>query len=496
MALSKRAFLAALGGAALLRPRRSTAQDVWDVIVVGGGTAGLPTAIFAAQRGARVLLIEKSGRLGGTLDRSAGQIAAAGTKLQAARGIADSPDAHFDDIMRISRGTCDPALARVFVDHAAATVDWLSDNGFAALPEHPVLEGAHEPFTTPRYIWGPDGGRSILNVLRPICEALIAEGKIKVLMRTGALELVQSSTGVVTGVIVEDTDGVRSAHSGKNVVLTAGGCAANPAMFQDLHGVPLYARAAYPYSQGKGIELGVAAGGYVRGGEKYLCNSGSILTDTNYPSPIFASAAINPRARPPWEIIVNRRGERFMAEDNPSVDEREHALLKQPGMRAWIIYDQQMADTAPPLLPALPKDRLDGLFDLHPMFASADSVEALARKIGVPANGLVQTLGAYNAGQAKNADVFGRKHMPLALARGPFYAVAIQGISILSFAGLAVDDTLRVVGEDGQAVARLYAAGEVIGAGATSGNAYTNGMMVTPALTFGRLLGQTLLDWA
>jgi fumarate reductase flavoprotein subunit len=493
--LSKRTFLATFGGAALMRPGRARAQDFWDVIVVGGGTAGLPTAIFAAQRGARVLLIEKSGQLGGTLDRSAGQIAAAGTRFQAAKSIADTSDAHYDDILRITRGTCDPALARLFVDHAAATVDWLADNGFTTLPEHPLLEGAHEAFTTARYLWGAEGGRSILKVLKPLADAAASQGKITVLMRTGAVELMQDNKGAVTGVVTEAENGDRAEHRGKNVVLASGGCAANPAMFQDLHGVPLYARAAYPFSQGNGIELGVAAGGYVRGGEKYLCNSGSILVDANYPSPIFASAVTDPRIRKPWEIIINKRGERFLAEDNPSVDAREHALLKQPGMRSWIILDQEMLDTAPALLPSLPKDRLAGLWDLHPMFASATTVEELARKVDVPANGLTQTINGYNAGRSRNGDVFGRKHMPLPVARGPFYAVAQQGISILSFAGLAVNDQLRVVGEDGEAVANLFAVGEVIGAGATSGNAYTNGMMVTPALTFGRLLGQELLTW-
>lgn len=64
---------------------------------------------------------------------------------------------------------------------------------------------------------------------------------------------------------------------------------------------------------------------------------------------------------------------------------------------------------------------------------------------------------------------------------------------MVSFAGLAVDADPRVVKRSGEAVANLYAVGEVIGAGATSGNAYTNGMLVTPAVTFGRLLGERVV---
>ena len=80
-------------------------MDGHDLLVVGAGTAGLPAAIFAARRGMRVLLVEKLDRVGGTLHVAQGQLAAAGTSLQRERGIEDSPDLHFADVMRISRGT-------------------------------------------------------------------------------------------------------------------------------------------------------------------------------------------------------------------------------------------------------------------------------------------------------------------------------------------------------------------------------------------------------
>ncbi|MCH8188930.1 MAG: FAD-dependent oxidoreductase [Proteobacteria bacterium] len=103
--------------------------EPWDVIIVGAGTTGMPAAIFAAQRGARVLILEAAPEVGGTLHLSAGQMSAAGSRLQAEKGIEDTPDEHYDDCMRISNNTADPVLVRLAVDNAADTLDWLQDIG-------------------------------------------------------------------------------------------------------------------------------------------------------------------------------------------------------------------------------------------------------------------------------------------------------------------------------------------------------------------------------
>ena len=81
-----------------------------DLLIVGAGTAGIPAAIFAARRGARVVLAEATDSPDGTLRRAAGHVSAGGTRLQMARGIVDDPAAHAADIMRITKGTADAAM--------------------------------------------------------------------------------------------------------------------------------------------------------------------------------------------------------------------------------------------------------------------------------------------------------------------------------------------------------------------------------------------------
>ena len=133
--------------------RAADDAKIYDVLVVGAGNAGLPTAIFAAERGLSVAVIEASGQIGGTLHLSSGQMSAAGTKLQKSKGIDDTPQIHFDDVMRISKGTADPVLLKLATDNAAPVFDWLMDHGLTVNPKHPVTGTTHEPYSRERYAW-------------------------------------------------------------------------------------------------------------------------------------------------------------------------------------------------------------------------------------------------------------------------------------------------------------------------------------------------------
>ncbi|MDJ0926528.1 MAG: FAD-dependent oxidoreductase [Gammaproteobacteria bacterium] len=496
---SRREFLVgaghAIGLSALPFGAAVAAQD-WDVIVVGGGTAGLPTALFAAERG-RVLIIEKGPMLGGTLDRSTGQVAAAGTVFQQAKGIEDTPDAHYDDIMRINDGTSDPVLTRLLVDNAADSLNWLAQHGFEVLPEHPLTGHGHDHFRTARYQWGPQNGWSIFNAMKPLVDLAIAKGRLQVQLNTRAVDLIQDGSGAVVGVVAAGPDGERSDFRARNVVLASGGCASNPHMYEELHGVPLYCQIAHPNSQGDGLTLGLAAGGYLRGGEKYATLLGAILANDHFPSPPSAIPPLNPNLRKPWEILVNFRGERFVREDHPSINHLEHALAEQPGHRHWAIFDQAILDTAPPLVPDWTAQQVMDACDSHPMFSSAENLRQLGVTAGLNPRQLVKTVDAYNDALVnERPDPFGLTHRPLPIAKPPYYAIRMHGWSLISFAGLGVNGNLQATTAEGKPVPNLYAAGEIIGAGATSGAAYTNGMLVTPALTFGRLLGQRILDFS
>jgi len=484
-----------LAGLTLLAQNRAalaldTAPD-YQLIIVGAGTAGIPAATFAAARGARVLMIDAAPDIGGTLHLSTGQMSAAGTRLQAQLGIKDSAQLHYDDVMRISKNSADPQLVRLAVDHAADTFDWLMDKGFRPLPDHPVLGQGHEPYSERRYYWAANGGRDILAVLRAELAPHLASGRVDLLLGTPVTALLTDDAGSVEAVRVQAGDRERVFRA-RHVLLSCGGYVSNPELFEQLSGVRDYGDNGYAYSQGAGIKLGVAVGGFVRGRENYLSNFGSILADDQFPAKVFARFQVIPQLRAPWEIFVNVRGERFIREDEPSFDRREVALLPQPDLRFWVIFDDEIFANAPPGVIGFSRDEMRDAFDVHSWFQKADSLEALAKQAGIDAAGLRATVEEYNRAVATGRDRFGRRHLPRPIAKGPFYAIRHQGHSTTSTVGLAVDEQLRVIRARDEPIRNLHAAGELLGAGQLMGQSFVGGMMVTPAMTFGRLLGQRL----
>ncbi len=502
--LSKRDLLKSAGaiaaaagmGTAPASSAQAAAEKPYDVIVVGGGNAGMPLAIFASQRGGRVLVIEAAGQMGGTLHLSSGQMSAAGTKLQKSKGIDDTAQIHYDDIMRISKNTANPEITMLAVQGNGATFDWLTDNGLTVGANHPETGTTHEPYSRQRYAWGPKGGRSILEILDKHIKPEIDSGRVTVYLNTKATKLITDNKGAVIGV---ETDGdTKGRFMGRNIVLTAGGFATNPVMFKEIDLLTDYNDDSYPYSQGEGIKLGVSVGGYVRGGDLHAPLFGGILQDDDYPSPLLQIFRPWPPSRPPFEIFVNVDGKRFLQEDVASHDVYEEAIKSQPGNVCWVVFDEPIFAAAPSIMN--PKrwdhEQYRALFNKQKFFHSADTLAGLAKAAGFDAKNFEATIAEYNAGQKAGKDKLGRTHMPLPIAKGPFYAIKLHSWKYMGFGGLAVDKELRVIKQDGKPIPNLYAAGEIIGSAATMGRSHCGGMCVTPALTFGRLLGSKMLKFS
>ena len=466
-------------------------MDIYDVICVGAGSAGLPLAIRAAQNGARVLQIEADNRIGGTLHWSSGQIAAAGTRLQKEHGVTDTPEEHFADAQHIANGQIDPVVLKLFVDNAADTIDWLMDLGFKPAAGTPVVGEAHEAYSKRRYLWGDNAALSILDVLRPVHEKLVAAGKIDLLLEHRLSSLITDDAGAVKGINVDNGNNKITQLYGSSVVLACGGYAAGVEMWNKLNPEIPLASHCNPFSLGDGIKAAQDLDAIVDGTEKFLCTFAGYLENPNDPTSA-EFLALSPKSRNIWEIFVDNQGKRFMTEDHQSIDYRERALLNQPEMKMNIVFDSDILENSAPLT-LLDPDVYRAKFGYHPNFIKANTIEKLAEGLGCQVSVLTTTIQNYNASVEQKKDKeFNKFFLIRKIENPPFYGIKAMGVTVLSPAGLAVDADLRVIKQDGNTIPNLYAAGEILGFGRTSGNAFVGGLSLTPALTFGKLLGERL----
>ena len=463
-------------------------QD-YDLIVVGAGSAGLPAAIFAALGGARVLQIEADSRIGGTLYWSSGQISAAGTRQQAALGIEDSPEEHFQDAQRIAHGGIDAVLGRLAMGNAAETLHWLQDLGLELAPETPVAGMVHEPYRTRRYVWGHEQAISILKVIEPVHRDMVASGAIDLRLQTRMTGLITSASGGVIGVKAVSA-GETLEFRAPRVALTTGGYAANPELWNEITPWPLHSY-CNPYARGEGIIAARDIGAKVDNADRFLCTFAGFLMEPGNPlSAWFFSLA--PAYRTPWEIYVDAQGKRFLREDHPSIHYSESSLLEQPGMRMVMIFDEGIHQNAPSM-GVLDKQGRDlrPEFNTHPAFQKADTIGELAGRFDIPPANLAATVKRYNdaVDNAEDPD-FNRLFLPRRIDRPPYYGIEAIGITVISPGGIKVNEDLQVLDQSQKPISGLYAAGEILGFTRLSGAAFVGGMSLMPAMSFGRLIGE------
>lgn len=472
----------------------------YDIAIAGAGPAGMVCAIRAAARGLRVLVLDKDTEPGGTLHVTAGHLSAAGTMRQQEKGIADTPQQHYNDIARISRHTMNPAITRKAVLLAPATLNWLQRLGYPFHNKTPLIIHGHEPYSVPRTYFGANDispqmnqpGKTIYRLLLPLWQQYVANGHISFLPGR-RLTAVQTSNGSISAFVAQhEKKDVQ--FTARHYVLTTGGYAASPAFFEQ-SGNRLISTAR-PASTGDGITVAVKAGGIFAGHEKHSSTLGGIEMEPGSGRADFWGAwarVSNGADRRQREIYVNERGQRFMNEYDLNADERERLVLQQPGRRFWVVFDAAALTDGPCLVPQWTYEQLRQEALKEKAVWQAGSIETLAVKTGLPPAALAATVRQFNGFAAAGHDAaFGRTFLQHPVATPPFYAVLVYAYSLISFGGLQVNESLQVLHKEGGAFENLYAAGEILGAAATSGHAFCGGMLLTPALAFGQWLGDTL----
>lgn len=192
-----------------------------DIVVVGAGGEGLSAAVAAAETGnLKIIVLEKQGIIGGNTNYSTGGINAAETDEQKSLGIEDSKQQFFDDTMRGGKNENIPSLVWNFVDHAPATISWLSGLG-ADLTDVGLMGGSSVKRTH-----RPKGGAAIGPHLMKVLKEATAHRNIEIRTSNKVCGLL-STNGTVTGVKVQNADGSTYTLKAKAVIIATGGFGAN-----------------------------------------------------------------------------------------------------------------------------------------------------------------------------------------------------------------------------------------------------------------------------
>ncbi|HET8867973.1 MAG TPA: FAD-dependent tricarballylate dehydrogenase TcuA [Agrococcus sp.] len=481
-----------------------------DVIVVGGGNAGFAAAHAAAERGRSVLVLERGTpeMAGGNSFYTAGATRFAHDGLESLRefvvdderhGATEVPpyssDDYLADLIKVTDGRTDRAMADVLVTESGATVRWLASLGlkYRLMYERQAFERPDGTYL----FWGGlhvgnvGGGEGLMADHTAVAERLGETVRYGVRARSLIVE-----DGRVVGVrATDEATGDELELRAESVVLAAGGFEANPELREQHLGTG-WGNAVVrgtPYNVGDMLAAALEIGAE-RGGDWSTCHS--VQWDAGAEHNESNREVTNRLTRQsyPFGIIVNRDGERFLDEGadfrNYTYAKYGAEILKQPGSIAWQIFDAELR----PMLRA-EEYEMPGIGE-H----IADSLAELAEAAGMDPAGLTATVDAFNASidrdvpfdptikDGRKADVEPVKsNWAAPIETGPFYAYPVTCGITFTFGGLKGDLDGRVLREDGSPIEGLYACGEVLG-GLFSGN-YPGGSGLAAGMVFGRRAG-------
>lgn len=483
----------------------------YDVIIAGGGNAGLCAALAARERGASVLVVERApvGGRGGNSAFTGGLFRAPYDGVDDLKALMpDLSDAEqenvefgsypesafYDDLATVSDYRADPDLTETVVDRAKSTLLWMREHGVRFLPpfnRRTVKSGTKTIFQSGAAIEVSGGGPGLIEMLYRAVE----RAGIDIVYETRARDLLTDERRVC-GVVAVGPKGAEQ-HRARSVILASGGFSSNPAW-----------RAAYlgpgwdlarvrgtRFNTGDGITMALDVGAGLAGNW-----SGCHATPWELYAPEFGdqkAARSFFRAHYNFGIMVNADGRRFVDEGETYKDytyaKYGKAILEQPRQFAWQVFDAQAAHL-------LGREEYRSGNSTRVV---ADTVEELADKLdGVNVQRFLATVRAYNDavdrdtafdpavldGKGTSGLDVPKSNWATPIEVAPFEAYAVTGGITFTFGGLRVDPNGAVLDAGGTPIDGLFAAGEIVG-GLFYKN-YAAGSGLTSGAVIGKLAGE------
>ena len=440
--------------------------NVPDAIVVGGGLAGLVTAISIADRGGSVVILEKQSVLGGNSAKASSGINYADHD--------DDREIFLQDTLTSQNGHGNATLARILVDKSLESVAWLEKITSVHLGSIGKL-GGHSIARTHRPETGVVGAELIAALMRQVKERV---GLIKVITRAKVVKIL-SKNDTVEGVEYVHTDdeiGEVVRLDVRSVVLASGGFGFDSEGLVRSYRPDLVEFPTTLGSQttGDGIRLAASVGAELIDMEYVQLHPTGFVDpkNLNEKTKILAAEIL----RGIGGVLLVQNGGRFVNElsiRKVVTDE----MLKQPSRIFWIVLSDRSAEM---------EERLLGIYESRGLLRRVTAVYELEQLIGEEG---MDSLREYSDESVE--DKFGRKDRKgLPLDRDCQYWLIGQVTPVVHYTmgGIKVDDLGRVIGaRSRKPVPGLFAVGEV--AGGVHGENRLGGNSLLECTVFGRIIG-------
>jgi fumarate reductase flavoprotein subunit len=448
------------------RAQRMDAAVQVPVAIVGAGACGLTAALMLHDAGVECVLLERDATPSGSTALSSGFIPAAGTRVQQALGVEDSPQRFAADIQAKAHGTAAPHLVTAYAEAIGPAIDALqARHGLDFVLLDDFLYPGH---STHRMHAVPEKtGAALMARLQQAATA----SDVAIVTRALVRELWLNPRDEVIGIGYERPDGALEYLACDALILACNGFGGNASMVRQL--LPEMRDATYAGhsgNDGSAIAWGRAIGarladlGGYQGHGSWAVPQGALITWA-----LMMEGAVQ----------INAPGRRFH-DETQGYSEAAVQVLAQPGGVAWNVFDETLLTFA------------RGFPDFREAEAAgavkrcADE-PALAGLIGCDASAVRATLAAVSPGAAApDGRVFTRA------LQAPFYAVKVTGALFHTQGGLDIDAHCRVLREDASPFNNLLAAGGA--ARGVSGHAvwgYLSGNGLLSAIAGGFIAAQT-----
>lgn len=454
-----------------------------NLVVIGGGNAGLCAAIVAAEAGLQVLILEAAPKtMRGGNSRHTRNFRCMHNSPVSVLTDVYSADEYYDDLLKVTAGNTDEVLAKLVIDSSEECLQWMHQQGVRF---QPALSGTLSLSRTNAFFLG--GGTALLNAYYRRAHQL----GISILYDASVSHL-QVDGDLVSRVDYQIRKQLFSV-SPQAIVVAAGGFQAD---------IDWLARAWGPAARNflirgtpfnKGVVLkNLLDQGAQSVGDPTQCHAVAI----DGRAPKFDGGIVTRLDCVVYSIVVNKHGNRFYNEGEDVWPKRYaiwgRLVAAQPDQVGYAIVDSRSLNLfMPSVFPPI----------------QADTIEELAELMNLPGDQLRSTIDEFNSacgdesgfqpteldGVATSGLELEKTNWARRISEPPFYGYSLKPGVTFTYLGLKVDEKARVQSES-DSLKNLWAAGETM-AGSILGQGYLAGFGMTIGTVFGRIAGREAANY-